>query len=205
MSIVTMSTNLFVGSLSIEQVRYDMVESSDADGTEATRIFGFPKWRVAMSGGDILTADQSAVWASMLLSLNGRSNVLAIFDAAKPTPRGTITGALTLNADVAPGTSSMVMTGATGTLKQGDWLQIGTGVGTSQFVKVQADATASAGLITVTFRPHSRYTFTAGTAVTYDHPLLYTRLLNKSSKWSYNTGSQLENGYPIDLLETFSP
>jgi hypothetical protein len=88
------------------------------------------------------------------------------------------------------------------TLLAGDWLQIGTGVGTSQLVKVTADAVAAIdGTMTVSFEPPLRTAFASSTAVTWDKPVAYYKQTS-SPQWGYR--ARMSTGYALDLLESWT-
>lgn len=149
MAIITMPTTLRPAEFGMSQVRYDMIEASDATGAEAARLFGPPRWAMSMSSGDAMTLTESGKWAAMLLQLRGRVNVLAAFDPVRTAPEGTLRGSPRLAADVAAGaTTCTLIGGSNGTLLAGDALQIGTGLGSSQVVKLVADATSSPATLT---------------------------------------------------------
>lgn len=201
--IVQMPQTLKLGLLEIELVRYDITESSDSTGSEKDRIFGPPRWKIDMASTDDLSFDEADEWLAMVLALDGRLNHLAVFDAGRPVPRGTMRGTLTLAAPVTEGDDSMTLAGAEGTLKVGDGLQIGAGVGSSQFVKVMAPVEASGGTATVTFKSYANFNFAAGTPVIWDHPVVYCKQLGKSAKWRYMPGTMLQGAYGLSLLESF--
>lgn len=91
------------------------------------------------------------------------------------------------------------------TLLAGDWLQIGTGVGTSQLVKAVADATAAIdGTMTVTFEPPLRIAFSGGAAVACEKPVGYFKQTSAPG-WSYRIGrSRKQGGFALDLLESWT-
>lgn len=91
------------------------------------------------------------------------------------------------------------------TLVPGDWLQIGTGVGTSQLVKVTATATTAAdGTLAVSFEPPLRAGFSLGAAVACEQALAYFKQTS-APQWSYRLGRAHKAGaYAIDLLEDWT-
>ena len=93
------------------------------------------------------------------------------------------------------------------TLSAGDWLQVGTGLGTSHYCMVTADAQATdAGVLTVAIEPPTRETFTGGTAVAWDKPLAYYRQQTDATTWSMAPGGlfgPLVTGLSLDLMETW--
>jgi hypothetical protein len=95
--------------------------------------------------------------------------------------------------------------GAYATLRAGDWLQLGTGLGTSQLVKVMADATATDdGRMTVQVEPPLRQQFASAGAVVWDRPVAYYKQLG-TPQWSYRPGLLAkQGGFALDLLEAFA-
>lgn len=142
MAIVTMPSDLPVGAFTWAQVRYDLAEVSDATGDAAVRLLGPPRWRISMSSTREKLGN-GAKWEAMLLQLRGRVNTLAAYDPLRAAPQGTLRGAPFLRDDVPVGATSCVLADAVGTLLSGDLLQIGAGLGTSQLVKLTADAASS--------------------------------------------------------------
>lgn len=204
MSIITMPTNLMIGSFQMEQLSYDMVESSAPTGAESTRIFGPPRWKVSMSATPNLDLTQSAVWEVLSLSLRRGLNTLAVWDPVRTAPMGTLRGSPVVGLAASAGATTMRLDSAVGTLMAGDWLQIGTGVGTSQLIKIMVAAFASAGQINISFEPALRVSFAAGTPVAWDRPVFYARKTGKSTQWEYQAGNMLQSGFALDLLETFN-
>jgi hypothetical protein len=232
MSVITMSTTLSVGQASIGQARYDMVEQSETTGTQSVRTLGPPRWSMSLRSRPVQSFTDAKAWETMVWSLRGRVNHLAAYDPGRPVPQGTYLGAMQLDAAIAAGATSMTINGGTvGTLIAGDWLQIGTGLGTSQLVKVMADATSVpsgssafswtnagafswtnggaftwnvTGIITVTFEPPARQAFGYGTAVTWDHPVAYYKAQAANNQMSYTPGFVGAGEYSLDLLEAFS-
>lgn len=199
-----MPLGLNIGGFAMEQVSYDMTEASDATGDDAIRLFGPPRWRVNLSSPPAMALGPASDWEAMALALRRGVNCLAVWDPIRIAPRGTLRGAITLNAAAAAGASALQLAGAAGTLLHGDWLQVSTGVGTSQLIKVMVDTTAAAGVASVTFEPGLRIAFAAGTVVTWDRPVFYARSVGKSTRWDYPTGGPRQGAFTLDLLETFA-
>ena len=209
MAIITKPTLLRIGRLSIGQQRYDIDESSDATGAQAGRLLGPPRWMLSITSPDVLPAEDAVVWESLLLRLRGRINHFAMYDWARPAPRGTMRGALTLSGAHAAGSPTLVITGGGGqagaTLLTGDWLQVGTGIGTSQLVKVMSDATANgSGVISVAVESPLRRAYGSGAGVTWDRPIAYYKAASASSQWDYQT-MNLQSGFAFDGLESWTP
>jgi hypothetical protein len=107
-------------------------------------------------------------------AMRGQVNTVALWHFARPTPRGTIAGAKTLSASAAQGASSIGIT-ATGTVLAGDMLGVG-----GLLLMAAADATSSAGVITVTLANRLRTALSSGAAVTTTKPTANFRLLGTS-------------------------
>jgi hypothetical protein len=204
-SIITLPTGIYFGSFVISQKRFDLKEMSDTTGTAKERLMSPPRWRLSIGAPSIgVGYTQAALWKNMVLQLRGSINHLAAYDVAQPVPVGTMRGAPVLSAQLAAGATSMSITAGTanGTLKVGDWLQIGTGLG-SQLVSVAADVTLNgSGAGTVTFEPPARVTFPATTtAITWDKPVAYYKQVSDSASWAYTPGALLVQGFNLDLME----
>lgn len=210
MSIITWPATLRVpAEFTISQARFDIVESSDATGAQADRLFGPPRWRVALRSVEGFTLAEAGVWEAMLLQLRGGINRLALFDPVRTAPQGTMRGTMTLNGLHNAGVTAISVTAGAGqagqTLLPGDWLQIGSGLGTSQLVKVMSAAAANgSGVIALNIEPPLRIGFSTGAAVTWDRPVCHYRQLGVP-QWGYRAGLRIKSGgFALDLLEAWS-
>lgn len=229
-----MPADLPIASASWGQARYDLVEASDSTGVQSVRLLGPPRWTLSMRSAEVLPLAKAGKWEAVVYPLRGRVNHLAAFNPGRATPAGTITGSLRTTTVLAAGATSMTLIGGLngGTLLAGDMLQIGTGLGTSQLVKVVADATPTgtgsvfawqlggpaftwqlggpaftwinSGTITVTFEPPLRQGFAQDTAVTWNHPIAYFKAMQPNSGGSFIPGRAGEGGYSLDLIEAFN-
>lgn len=207
MAIITPPANLALGhDCTIGDIRSDSVGGSDPSGWEQAAVYGPPRWKQTLISPQSTSASDAAAWRSMLLGLRGHTNRLAMHPAAHPYPRGTMRGTMTLAASIAAGASTATITAGSGqaakTLLADDWLQIGIGLGTSQLIRVNADATSDgSGVITITFDHVARLSFASGTAVTWLRPLGYWVRTEADASWGYvgRRGGQ----HQIDLVEAF--
>ena len=210
MSIVILSTALKLSpGGGVGQRRFDMLTQSDSTGSQQARLLGPPRWTLRLVQPDFLTLDEAGLWSAMALRLRGRVNHLAAWDPARPTPRGTIRGTLTLAATAAAGATVVSVTGGVGqaakTVVAGDWFQIGAGLGTSQLVMCTAAATADgAGVVSLSFEPPLRQGYASATAVAWDKPLAYYRQQTESTSWTYINNGAMVSGLSLDLLEAWS-
>jgi hypothetical protein len=207
-SVISLPAGLQFGSWTWGQADYSLTEISDQTGAASSRSFGPPRWTLSFTSIDALTRVQAGVWDAFITQLRGRVNHLSAYDVLRPTPQGTMRGTLTLNSSAAAGDVALSITGGVGqaatTLLRGDWLQISTGLGTSQLVKVCADATANgSGVISVTVEPPLRLAFSSSTAVTWSTPLAYFKRSSGKVEWR-SAGAGFLAGYSLDLLEQWS-
>lgn len=200
MSIITFPSTLKAAKMSWGEKRNDL-EFRSQFGAQAVELMG-PQWTVSLEPPTLREADSGA-WKSLLMRLRGRTNQLALWDFARPAPRGTMRGTMTLNAGAAQGATSLaiVAAGEAGkTLVEGDLLGLGSGA-TQQVVMVVADATANgSGVIAVTIEPPLRNAFSGGAAVTWDKPKALFRRSTSASNWDYAPGL-LATGFGIALIE----
>lgn len=228
MAIITLPTSFRPVEFSFGQQRYDTMERSDSTGSEAARLLAPPRWVAGVRGADHMTLGEAGQWEGWLWKLRGGVNVAALYDPVRTTPEGGVTGTLKLVGDVAAGATSMILTGPDVNnlgFDAGDVFQINTGVGTSHYGKVVADADPpgtlgtftisgftitswtwgpDANYLTVSFEPPTRIAFAQGTAVTISRPLFYARMKG-SAKFQYSAQARRRaGGFAVDFEETFS-
>lgn len=187
------------------QARYDLAGTSEVTGTTQTRPMAPPRWTLSLVQPPAMTPVVAGRWKALAAALRGSINHVAAWDVGHPAPAGTMRGTPTLNAGVAVGATSLVLsTGQPGaTLLQGDKIQVGAGLGTSQLVMVLLDAVANgSGVLAVTIEPPLRLGFASGTAVAWNRPRAYFKQTAPRTSWSYGPGGVV-TGMSIDLLEAW--
>lgn len=232
MAIVGMPYPIQVTAASFGQVRYDMVEQSESTGSQSTRVLAPPRWRLQITAPALMKFSEASKWESLTLAARGRVNHIAAYDPGRLAPAGTMRGTMrTVVAVPAGATSMQLVGGSAGTLLAGDPLQIGTGLGTSQYVKAVSDTASvpaidgtfawdnggafvwtnsgtfvwtNPGLVTVTFESPLRQAFAQDTPVTWDRPLAYYKSQADSLQGNYMASQVGQGGYSLDLLEAFS-
>jgi hypothetical protein len=95
-------------------------------------------------------------------------------DYANTSPRGSVTGTLTVSSATA-NSSTLTFAGATGSFAVGDWLQIST----SLYKVVQVNSSSSVDLF-----PVLRSSYLAGTAITYTNAKGVFRLSEPATNWT---------------------
>lgn len=117
-------------------------------------------WELDLSFGP-LSREKGERLAAFLLSLNGRQGTFVLAPPGADTPRGTAASA-TVSGGSQTG-STLTVTGS-GTLKAGDWLQLGSG-STARLHRNLADASLGLGT-TLDIWPRLRSSPTNGATVT---------------------------------------
>lgn len=162
--------------------------------------------------GSAVSVDSNWWRVQVQLANNGTGNTSATVQVIPASaPNGSTTGAASTTGSailwgvqLERAASASAYTGL-GTLLAGDWVQIGSGMGTSQLVKLVADATESAGGTTIiTFEPALRLAFSSGDLVTLERPLGYYKLRNPSSTWQAVPNGPAIDGFALDLLEQWA-
>lgn len=211
MSIITIPTGLLFGSFELTQQRFDTRETSEVTGATKSRLLAPPRWRLSIgSPSPGVSPEQAALWKTMLMQLRGGINHLAAYDPVQVAPRGTMRGTLTMSATASAGATAISFTGGAGqagrTILRGDWLQLGTGLG-SHYCMAAADATANgSGVITgLAIEPPVRQTIASGTSVTWDKPVAHYRMTNSTNSWARVPGTvELMTGFGADFIESFT-
>lgn len=203
MTVIAFPDELLVSRMSWAQKRND-IEFRSTFGAQAVEVSA-PLWEVSIEI-DRMSEESSGRWKVLLLSLRGRTNQLALWDVARPEPRGTMRGAMMLGADVTQGATTLPIVAAgevTKTLVQGDWLGIGSGI-TQQIVMVSADAISDgAGGISVAIEPPLRNAFLSGAPVAWDKPKALFRRQESRAGWDYD--QVFASGFRMSLLEDWRP
>lgn len=207
MAIVSLPSTfpLGVGS-GMGQQRFDIVSRSDASGAEQARVFGPPRWTLRLVQPPAMTLADAAKWQAVGVQLRGRVNHLHAYAPNRRAPRGTLRGAIVLAGAHSLGATTLNIGGtATGTLLQGDLLQVGSGLGTSQLVMVMADvSTDGVGAAAVTIEPPLRTAYASGTGVAWDTPRAYFRTTTEATSWAYGPAGAVVTGMALDLMESWT-
>lgn len=208
MAIITMPPTLRCGAgCRIEQFTFDAISASEVTGSSQARTYGAPHWALSLSSPPAMLDADAGVWKAMLLGLRGAVNVLLAFDPSRPNPRGSYRGAPVLTSGLDYGATVLTMDGGAGqaarTLQPGDWLQIGSGFGTSQLVMAMAAVSAdAAGVITVPFEAPLRRAYPAGTPITLVRASGHFRRVPARTGWTpYSMHATQAMG--VDLLEAW--
>jgi hypothetical protein len=142
-----------------------LVSTSPLTGAMQTVQIPGTRWIFRLTFGNASAAEQAEreAWFSQL---EGMANRAALWHHARPLPRGTRQTDTTLASSASSAATSLSLNATTGqTLLKGDMLAVG-----GQLLQVIADATAAAGVLTVSVRPSLRAAVASLAAVTLVRP-----------------------------------
>lgn len=141
--------------------------------------FGGQRWEASVSIPSV-RRDLAAEWGAMLVALKGQVGTFLLGDPDYATPRGNVSSCV-VTGTVGDDTVSVVMTG---TLKAGDYIQLGSG-SNAKLHKVLVDQTGDGDL---EIWPALRATYTDETAI-FNNPKGVFRLASNVSEWSIDNSS----------------
>jgi hypothetical protein len=141
-------------------------------------------WIGSVDCPPMVRADAEAVIAFLLAAQRG---TFYFQDYANPSPRGNVTGTLTVSSATANGTT-LTFGGATGNFEVGDWLQIST----SLYKVIKWNASNSVDVF-----PALRKSYAGGTAITYSNAKGVFRLASPSTEWAIGEASIYGIGFAI--------
>lgn len=146
--------------------------------TFQTQQYNWPgqAWMGSVECPPMTRASAEAVIGFLLAAQRG---TFYFQDYANTSPRGNVTGTLTVSSATA-NTSTLGISGATGSFAVGDWLQIGT----SLYKVVQVNSSSSVDLF-----PVLRSSYTGGTSITYTNAKGVFRLTEPRTEWSIELAS----------------
>jgi len=207
MAIYTLPDSLKIEKMAFGVNTYALPFSNADTGASSTRLLGPPRWTLSFSSASDLSLTDAGPWVSLLMRVGGRIHHLEAWDKSRPAPSGTLRGTLVLASTVKEGDTEAIISAGAGqagrTLLDADWLQFGSGLGTSQLVAVMGPATAdAAGTITIQFESPARLTFPAGTPVTWDKARTYFKSNSNAVTWSAERNVQ--GGFSFDGTEQWN-
>ncbi|MDB4215785.1 hypothetical protein N9796_00380 [bacterium] len=176
-----LSTPTTIGIESIELRAVNAVAVSQSPFTYKQQVIshGGQKWEASVNIPSV-HRDKAAQWKAMLVGLKGQVGTFLLGDPDYATPQGTVSSC-TLTGSVGDDTVNVVMTG---TLKAGDYIQLGSG-SSAKLHQVLLDQDGDGDL---EIWPSLRSDYTDAT-VTFDNPKGVFRLSNNVTSWSINNAS----------------
>mgnify|MGYP001266906953 CR=1 FL=1 len=170
-----------IGIESIELRAVNSVATSQSPYTYKQQIVshGGQKWEASVNIPSV-RRDLAGAWKAMLVALKGQEGTFLMGDPDYTTPQGTVS-ACTLTGDAGDDSVTVVMTG---TLKAGDYIQLGAGIN-SKLHQVLQDQSGNG---TLEIWPSLRSTYTNATVV-FNSPKGVFRLATNMTSWSINNAS----------------
>jgi hypothetical protein len=177
-----------VGFESIQLRAFNAVATSQSPFTYKQQVIAHTgqKWEASVSIPSVLR-DLAEPWAAFLTALKGQRGTFLLGDPLGATPRGTVSGAVTLTGNAGDETVDVVMTGS---LLAGDYIQLGAS-SSAKLHKVLVDQTGSG---TLEIWPALRTDYTSAN-VTYTNAKGVFRLNQNVSSWQITNA----NSYGISF------
>lgn len=176
-----------IGIESITLRAINAIGASESQFTFKQQVFVHPgqRWEASVTVPP-LRRDVMAPWKAFLTALKGASGTFLLGDPDYATPQGDVSSCAVSGA---AGEEDVTVT-MTGTLKAGDYIQLGSG-SAARLHMVLADRVGSG---TMNIWPALRQTYSGQTAI-IDSPRGLFRLASNMSEWSINN----ENAYGISF------
>lgn len=183
-----LDTPTTVGFESIQLRAFNAVATSQSPFTYKQQVIAHTgqKWEASVSIPSVLR-DLAEPWAAFLTALKGQRGTFLLGDPLGATPRGTVSGTVTLTGNAGNETVDVVMTGS---LLAGDYIQLGGG-SSAKLHKVLVDQTGSG---TLEIWPALRTDYTSAN-VTYTNAKGVFRLNQNVSSWQITNA----NSYGISF------
>jgi hypothetical protein len=183
-----LDTPTTVGFESIQLRAFNAVATSQSPFTYKQQVIAHTgqKWEASVSIPSVLR-DLAEPWAAFLTALKGQRGTFLLGDPLGATPRGTVSGAVTLTGNAGDESVDVVMTGS---LLAGDYIQLG-GDSSAKLHKVLVDQTGSG---TLEIWPALRTDYTSAN-VTYTNAKGVFRLNQNVSSWQITNA----NSYGISF------
>lgn len=176
-----LATPTSIGIESIELRAVNAVAVSQSPFTYKQQVIshGGQKWEASVNIPSV-HRDKAAEWKALLVGLKGQTGTFLLGDPDYATPQGTVTSCV-LTGSAGSDSASVVMTG---TLKAGDYIQLGSG----SAAKLHQVLLDQSGNGTIEIWPSLRSGYVSS-AVIFNSPKGVFRLSNNVTSWSINNAS----------------
>lgn len=119
---LTMPTNIGIAEIELRTRNTVAISQSPFTYKQQTHSYDGQMWEADITLPP-MNRDDAESWVSFLMALKGRAGTFLLYDPSAKTARGTATSAV-VSGSASDSTVTVVMTG---TLKAGDYIQLGTG------------------------------------------------------------------------------
>lgn len=188
-----------IGIESIELRAVNSVATSQSPYTYKQQIIshGGQKWEASVNVPSV-RRDLAGQWKAMLVALKGQEGTFLMGDPDYATPQGTVSSCA-ITGDAGDDSVAVVMTG---TLKAGDYIQLGSGIN-SKLHQVLQDQSGNG---TLEIWPALRSPYTTADTVFFGDgttaPRGLFRLANNVTSWSINNASSY--GISFEAVEVIT-
>ena len=155
------------------------VSESPFTGVQQTVEFDYAKWKAVVQLPP-QRRDTAQSWIAFLTKLHGRRGTFFLGDADQKTPRGSVSGTITIGTSASIGDTIITLSSNAG-FKAGDMIQVGTGSASRLYMIVADQENAN-----VQIEPKIKTAASAGTTVTYTNPVGIFRLDSNIVNWDTN-------------------
>lgn len=176
---LTLPTNIGMASIEIRAVNTTAVSMSPFTYKQQTFSYDGEKWEADITLPP-MNRDDAEAWVSFLMSLRGKVGSFLLYDPSAKNIRGTATSVV-VSGTIGQSSVSVVMTG---TLKAGDYIQLGS-ASDATLHKVLVDQSGDG---TLEIWPKLRKDRSSVTAVIVNSSGVF-RLASNETSWSVNNAS----------------
>ena len=176
---LSIPTSICIESIQLRAVNAVAISQSPFTFRQQVVAHQGQRWEASVSVG-VRRRDLAAPWKAFLTALNGPRGTFLLGDPDYATPQGTVS-ACTLTGSAGDETATVTMTG---TLKAGDYIQLGSG-SSARLHQVLQDQSGSGS---IEIWPSLRDDYSSAT-VTFNSPKGVFRLASNVSSWSINNVS----------------
>ena len=172
-------TSIGIESIELRAVNSVAVSQSPFTFKQQVISHGGQKWEASVNIPSV-HRDKAAEWKALLVGLKGQTGTFLLGDPDYATPQGTVTSCV-LTGSAGSDNPSVVMTG---TLKAGDYIQLGSG----SAAKLHQVLLDQSGNGTIEIWPSLRNDYVSSTVI-FNSPKGVFRLSNNVTSWSINNAS----------------
>ena len=177
---LSLPTNVGMASIELRAKNTVAVSMSPFTYKQQTHSYDGQMWEADVTLPP-MNRDDAESWVSFLMSLKGRAGTFLLYDPSARSVRGTATA---INVTGAVGDDSLTVNSSNGTLKAGDYIQLGAAIDATLH-KVLVDYSGSGDL---EVWPKLRKARTGVDAVLVDASGLF-RLASNETAWSVDNAS----------------
>ena len=182
--------------------RKTAISVSPFSGAQQIYEYDYALWSATLTLPPMLRSD-AANWQAFILKLHGRKGTFLLGDPDARTPRGTISGAVTLGASIGVGNFTISISTSQNNLvnafRAGDYIQLGSG-GTSKLHMIVDDVTTDgSGDADINIEPSIKTALTSGGTVTYTNAKGLFRMESPIIDW--DADEVRKYGISFDAME----